>query len=321
MSAFIPCDFHGINCFIKHHTLPIIYIGFNNGKVGIYNVTPTGISHVHTMKVAHKSWVKTLALSPDGTKLASGSIDRYFHIYDLTDNNCIKRVKGTVGCITKIIWDYTQTFSILDQLLYSSKASFRIAFSGKRGGVTVYNLINDVSVTTFNKASNYVNDMVPHPTSNWFVISHGTNKLTIWDWNTGKPIIPLQNQPLFSRRIYNVKCNADYILANDLNNVNFLLWDWSGKLIKTIPAIFIGPYTYFPKKIKTKFYFSKDLTGLITDHHSELDSFMFDSSYKYIFTVKNVKTISSIGKPQLISLPDDFAVVGYKLCEFGMFIL
>jgi WD40 repeat protein len=67
----------------------------------------------HTL-TGHVGWVSTLALSPDGTLLASGSVDNQVRLWDLRSMTCIKVLKQHTQ------WVLSVNFSPDGRLLVSS---------------------------------------------------------------------------------------------------------------------------------------------------------------------------------------------------------
>jgi len=47
----------------------------------------------------HSGWIQTLAFSPDGTTLASGSHDHTIRLWSLQTGQCLKTLRGHTGCI------------------------------------------------------------------------------------------------------------------------------------------------------------------------------------------------------------------------------
>lgn len=50
----------------------------------------------------HRGWVQSLAFSPDGSILASGSHDHTIRLWDLQTGQCLKTLRGPMGCIQSL---------------------------------------------------------------------------------------------------------------------------------------------------------------------------------------------------------------------------
>ncbi|KAK2050657.1 hypothetical protein LZ31DRAFT_580856 [Colletotrichum somersetense] len=62
----------------------------------------------------HRGGVTSVAVSGDGTQLASASYDRTIKIWDLTTGQCLQTFKGHTGIVTSVAWSEDTTAKVWD---------------------------------------------------------------------------------------------------------------------------------------------------------------------------------------------------------------
>lgn len=225
----------GVSCYISHPSSPAIFVGLNNGNIIPYKITfPTSTQGITL--TGHKSRVNCLAISSDGRYLASGSNDRTIRIWDLIHTKkdtgvcLVASLKGSVGAITTVIWE---------------PKTNKIAFGGKRGGVSIWDFTTGELMTTFNKTSGCIESMATsstrtYPDYSLFVIGDGGGRVSIWDWKTCKPFAhpwTCHTDDMMVRSkgisIHSLVCNQDFIITNSYEG--FQIWDWLGNRICSDP--------------------------------------------------------------------------------------
>lgn len=95
------------------------------GAIRIWDVKTGG--QVRTI-AAHSSWVKSLAINPNGRIMASGSNDKTIRLWDLRDGNRIRTIEGHTGSVNAIV------FSPDGQLLASGSHDETIRLWGAETG-------------------------------------------------------------------------------------------------------------------------------------------------------------------------------------------
>ncbi|MFL5629161.1 MAG: protein kinase domain-containing protein, partial [Ktedonobacteraceae bacterium] len=121
----------------------------------------------------HTSDVKSVAWSPDGKYIVSGSLDGTAHVWEATTDRKITEYKGHRYGINSVDW---------------SPEGMYIA-SGEFETVKIWEFSTSKLITEYNEHSTYVSSVAWSPNSKYIASSNGFNETEyIWEAATGKKI-------------------------------------------------------------------------------------------------------------------------------------
>jgi len=151
----------------------LLVVGASSGKVKAYNVA----DGTEALSVdAHTSWVTTVAVSPDGTLLATGGSDNAVKVWDL-QGNLVTSLSGHTNDLASL------AFSPDGTLLISG---------GKEGSVRLWQVgtwtpVRNFSVTPLPFFG--VNTLAVSPDGNRLAVTDETGMVSLWQHATGSKVL------------------------------------------------------------------------------------------------------------------------------------
>ncbi|CAD6447526.1 9d524d8b-d700-47ec-82e7-6433cbb3f74f [Sclerotinia trifoliorum] len=165
----------------------------------------------------HSDWVYSVAFSPDGTKIASGSKDKTIRLWDTITGKSLQTLEGYSD------WVYSVAFS---------PDGTKIASGSKDKTIRLWDTITGKSLQTFEGHSDWVYSVAFSPDGT--KIASGSNDKTIrlWDTITGKSLQTLEGH---SDWVYSVAFSPDGTkIASGSKDETIRLWDTiTGKSLQT----------------------------------------------------------------------------------------
>ncbi|AFZ28390.1 WD40 repeat-containing protein (plasmid) [Cylindrospermum stagnale PCC 7417] len=168
----------------------------------------------------HKAWVQSLAFSPDGEILASGSNDQTVRLWDANTGQCLKTLQGHTS------WVQSLAFSPDGEILASGSNDQTVRLWDANTGQCLKILpghTNRVIFVTFT------------PDEQTLVTASEDQTVRVWDVDTGRCLRIITTHINW---VLSVALNSDgrtLVTASDGKNVKF--WDLaSGECIKILPG-------------------------------------------------------------------------------------
>ncbi len=207
---------------------------------------------------AHSSWVKALAINPDGKVLASGSNDKTIRLWNLKDGNRIRTIEGHTGGINVIafspngkilasgsddqtirLWG-SQTGSRQLNIAGHEGAVYSLAFSpdgqtlasgGKDRLIRFWNLQTGTRKRSISGHEGAVNAIVYSPDGKTLISASDDGTIRLWNPNTGeqKAVWNVNNHPVKSLAL--TKNGRTLVSGGD----HVIVWDVkTGKKLATL---------------------------------------------------------------------------------------
>ncbi|MGL5132398.1 MAG: protein kinase domain-containing protein [Planktothrix sp.] len=207
---------------------------------------------------AHSSWVKALAISPNGATIASGSNDKTIRLWDLKDGNRIRTIEGHTEGVNVVVFspDGQTLASGSDDktiLLWPLNPGARqLKFVGHEGSVhalafspdgqTIASGGSDQTIRLWNLQTGTrkrsilghngtINAVVYHPDGKTLISAGDDGTVRLWDTNTGeqKALWKANNNPVKSLAI--TKDGKTLVSGGD----SVIVWDFkTGKKLATL---------------------------------------------------------------------------------------
>ena len=207
---------------------------------------------------AHSSWVKALAISPNGTTIASGSNDKTIRLWDLKDGNRIRTIEGHTEGVNVVVFspDGQTLASGSDDktiLLWPLNPGARqlkfvghegsvhaLAFSpdgqtlasgGSDQGIRLWNLPTGTRKRSISGDNGTINALVYHPDGKTLISASDDGTVRLWNPNTGeqKAVWKANNNPVKSLAI--TKDGKTLVSGGD----SVIVWDFkTGKKLATL---------------------------------------------------------------------------------------
>ncbi len=225
------------------------------GAIRIWDLT-TG-KEMQTI-AAHSSWVKSLAISPNGRIMASGSNDKTIRLWDLRDGNRIRTIEGHTGSVNAIefspdgqilasgsddetirLWG-AETGSRLLTITGHKGAIHALAFSptgqtlisgGSDRVIRFWNLETGTRQRTLSGHEGVINALIFTPDGKTVISASDDGTIRLWDTSTGdqKASWKDHDSPVKSLAI---SADGNTLLSGG-NNV--MVWDLkTGKKLATL---------------------------------------------------------------------------------------
>lgn len=207
---------------------------------------------------AHSSWVKALAISPDGKVLASGSNDKTIRLWDLKDGNRIRTIEGHTEAVNAIA--FSPNGQILasgsdDQTIRlwgSETGSRQLTIAGHEGAINTlafspdgqtlvsggtdrlirfWNLQTGTRKRSISGHEGTINALVYSPDGKTLISASDDGTIRLWNPNTGeqKAVWKANNNPVKSLAI--TKDGKTLLSGGD----NVVVWDLkTGKKLATL---------------------------------------------------------------------------------------
>lgn len=173
----------------------------------------------------HSSFVNSLAISPDGKILASGSWDKTIKIWNLETTELIGTLTGHTDRVNSVAISYD------GKMLVSGSSDETIKF---------WNLHNGDLLCTFPGHSMEVNSVAINPKHQIIASCGGAdNTIKLWNLRTGELLRTLKGH---SDNVNAVVFSPDgKILASGSSDATSKVWDVeSGKLLRTLSGLNVG---------------------------------------------------------------------------------
>lgn len=207
---------------------------------------------------AHSSWVKALAISPNGATIASGSNDKTIRLWDLKDGNRIRTIEGHTEGVNVVVFspDGQTLASGSDDktiLLWPINPGARqLKFVGHEGSVhalafspdgqtlasggsdqtiRLWNLQTGTRKRSISGDNGTINALVYHPDGKTLISASDDGTVRLWNPNTGeqKAVWKANNNPVKSLAI--TKDGKTLVSGGD----SVIVWDFkTGKKLATL---------------------------------------------------------------------------------------
>ena len=210
--------------------------------------------------IGHSGYVYSVAYSPDGTKIISGSVDKTIKIWDANTGVCLKTLEGHSEYVYSVayspdgrrivsgsndktvkIWD-ANTGVCLKTLKGHKNFVLSVAFSpdgtkivsGSRDNtIKIWNANTGQCLKTLKGHSSWVNSVAYSPDGTKIVSGSVDNNVNIWDANTRKCLKTLKGTSNWANSVVYSPDGTKIISGSGDSNLN--IWDANtGECLKTL---------------------------------------------------------------------------------------
>ncbi|BAY29832.1 protein kinase [Nostoc carneum NIES-2107] len=194
-------------------------------RYGLFPTNPISViaskdSDVFLQKTltGHSNWVTSVAISPDGKTLASGSHDKTIKLWNLATGKLIRTLTGHSG------WIHSVAFSRDGNILASGSEDKTIK---------LWNLVTGEQIGTLTGHSNWVNSVAFSRDGKTLASGSEDTTIKLWNLATGKQIRTLTGH---SGWIHSVAISQDgKTLASGSEDTTIKLWNLAtGEQIRTL---------------------------------------------------------------------------------------
>ncbi|MGB3205767.1 MAG: serine/threonine-protein kinase [Crinalium sp.] len=157
----------------------------------------------------HRSWVRCVSFSPDGTQALSGGADRMLHLWDVNTGIEIQRFPPQIGSI------YTVAFSPKDH---------RFALSGNHEKtLLLWDVTTGQEIRSFQGHNSAIRSVTFSPDGSRALSASDDTTIRLWDVNTGKEICLLKKHwaPVYS---VTFSSTGNYAISSSADET-MCLWD------------------------------------------------------------------------------------------------
>ena len=228
--------------------------------------------------IGHSGYVYSVAFSPDGTKIISGSMDQTIKIWDANTGQCLKTLKGHSEYIYSVafspdgrrivsgsndktikIWD-ANTGQCLKTLKGHKNFVLSVAYSpdgtkivsGSRDNtIKIWNANTGQCLKTLKGHSSWVNSVAYSPDGTRIVSGSVDDNVNIWDANTRKCLKTLKGTSNWANSVVYSQDGTKIISGSGDSNVN--IWDANtGECLKTLEghSEYVYSLAYSPDSTK-----------------------------------------------------------------------
>lgn len=184
------------------------------GTIKIWNLANGKL--IHTIK-AHSSWVRSLAISPDGEILASSSNDKTIRLWDLKQGVRKRTIEGHTDSVNTIVF---------------SPDGQTLASGSRDNTIILWNLRNGARQLTIRGHEGAINALTFSPDGQTLASASDDQTVRLWEVNTGTRKLTLQGHSAAVNMI--VYTPTGQTIASASNDKTVRLWDVSNGDVRTI---------------------------------------------------------------------------------------
>ncbi|MEE0936966.1 MAG: TIR domain-containing protein, partial [Bacteroidales bacterium] len=175
----------------------------------------------------HSDYVYSVAASPDGKYLASGSWDKTLIIWDANSGESLKTLKGHSWHVYSVSW--------------SPDGNYLASGSGDKT-VIIWDAKSGERLQTLKGHSSYVNSVSWSPDGKYLASGSDDNTVIIWDAKSGQRLKTLEGH---SESVRSVSWSPDgKYLASGSADYTLIIWDAkSGEKLKTLAGHSLNIYS------------------------------------------------------------------------------
>ena len=280
------------NLLIGEHNLQLKKVGFKDFSTKIKIEENKTAQYTFTLQekpkfteykllknlIGHSGYVYSVAYSPDGTKIISGSMDGTIKIWNANTGQCLKTLKGHSEYIYSVafspdgrrivsgsndktikIWD-ANTGQCLKTLKGHKNFVLSVAYSpdgtkivsGSRDNtIKIWNANTGQCLKTLKGHSSWVNSVAYSPDGTRIVSGSVDDNVNIWDANTRKCLKTLKGTSNWANSVVYSQDGTKIISGSGDSNVN--IWDANtGECLKTLEghSEYVYSLAYSPDSTK-----------------------------------------------------------------------
>jgi|GEM_PF-787108 len=205
----------------------IVLVRYSNGtpiQGAVINVTDNNVSVINSETsfirnmTGHTSYVISVAFSPDGTKLASGSYDNTIKLWNTADGSLIRTLSGHTNNV------YSVTFS---------PDGTKLASGSEDNTIKLWNTADGSLLRTLSGHTGYVNSVTFSPDGTKLASGSHDNTIKLWNTADGSLLRTLSGHTGY---VYSVAFSPDGTkLASGSTDSTIKLWNTAdGSLIRTL---------------------------------------------------------------------------------------
>ncbi|EDO04154.1 hypothetical protein SS1G_06637 [Sclerotinia sclerotiorum 1980 UF-70] len=178
----------------------------------IYKISRTRSSWSAALQTleGHSSWVYSVAFSPDGTKIASGSRDRTIRLWDTITGELLQRFKGHSDSVNSVAFSPDGT---------------KIASGSRDRTIRLWDTVTGEPLQRFEGHSNWVRSVAFSPDGTKIASGSDDETIRLWNTTTGKSL-------------QRFKGHSDWVstkIASGSDDDTIRLWDTiTGELLQTL---------------------------------------------------------------------------------------
>jgi WD40 repeat protein len=168
--------------------------------------------------LGHFDWARTVAFSPDGSQVVTGSDDQSVRIWQVSSGKCIQTLQGHSDCVSSVA--------------FSPDASQLVSGSGDES-VRIWQVSTGKCIQTLQGHSGYVTSVAFGPDGEHIYSGSFDTSVRIWQVSSGKCIQTLQSH---TGGVYSVALSPDGSqIARGSEDKSVRIWQVStGKCIHTL---------------------------------------------------------------------------------------